>query len=144
MYNDRDFYDEPGDDDTTTQTAERVSWEKATLPVEAEPDEDGELEAVEGEDDGNEGESDEGHVEGRELVEADDEEASPLTNEQIAELRDLQVAADEEMREAGLPPFDVKAYMQGLREARSRSSDRAFPAWCASPRSGLLGQRLST
>jgi hypothetical protein len=46
MHNNRDLYDEPGDDDT--QTAERQSWERATLPVEAEPDEDGELEAIEG------------------------------------------------------------------------------------------------
>jgi hypothetical protein len=115
MHNDRDLYDEPGDDDT--QTAERQSWERATLPVEAEPDEDGDIEEVEGEEDGDEGESDEGHVEGRELIEADDEEASPLTDEQVAELRELQIAANEESRALGLPNFDIDAYMQALRES---------------------------
>jgi hypothetical protein len=113
MHNDRDLYDEPGDDDT--QTAERESWRQAVVP--AEPDEDGEIEEVEGEEIGAEGESDEGHVEGREFVEADDEEASPLSEEQIAELRELQIAANEESRALGLPNFDIDAYMQALREA---------------------------
>jgi hypothetical protein len=115
MHNDRDLNDEPGYDDTTTQTAERVSWEKATLPVTTEADEDGEIEEVESEEDGDDAVA---LAETRELVEVEDEEGSlALTDEQAAELRDMQVAADEEMRALGKPPFDFDAYMQGLAEA---------------------------
>jgi hypothetical protein len=112
MHNDRDLYDQLDEPDDTTTTAERLPWQP-NLPVGVEPDSDGVIEQVEGEAD--EGESGEGHVEGRELVEADDEEASPLTDEQIVELRELQIAADEESRELGLPPFDSAEFVQGLR-----------------------------
>ena len=81
--------------------------ERAIVPVEPE-----EIEEVEGADG-----DDEGHVVGRELIEAEDEDASPLTDEHLAELREMQAAADEEMRALGKPPFDFDAYTQAIREA---------------------------
>jgi hypothetical protein len=94
------------------QTVERLPWEQAIVPVE--PDEHDEIEEV-GEDGDDEGESGEGHVNGRELVEAEDEEASALSDE----LREMRIAADEEMAALGKPPFDFEAFTLALREARA-------------------------
>jgi hypothetical protein len=100
----RDLYDEPDD---TTQTAER-DWERAVVPVE--PDEAGELEKVDEE--GEEGEPEADHLQDHsQLVEVEDDDEASLA------LRDMQVAANEEMAAAGLPDFDVGEYMAALVEA---------------------------
>jgi hypothetical protein len=98
------------DDRELTADDDTRELERALVPVE--PDE---IEEVEGEAGDVEGEAEEG--EGRELVEAENEEPSALSEEQIAELHGMRIAADEEMAALGLPPFDFDAYTKAIREA---------------------------